>query len=94
MNVYGYVGGSPISRIDPFGLSPRDVEIINTRFREIVDEMTRNKQRHPNKNWNNFCRFYGIPGCENMRTAKGKQIKPLRNSINQNLNLMTNGRLM
>jgi hypothetical protein len=54
--VYGYVGGNPLSFIDPFGLSPADVIAIQNGFNRTVTQMTNDGLRMQNKTFNNTCR--------------------------------------
>jgi len=55
-NLYGYSFSDPINFIDINGLSAEDVNQIKSKFRDVVDSMTRNGVRHPNPYWNNWRR--------------------------------------
>ncbi|WP_211230945.1 RHS repeat-associated core domain-containing protein, partial [Chitinilyticum aquatile] len=71
INTYAYVEGNPLGLVDLLGLSDQDVEKIRERYREIVDQMTRNELRLPNKWRNNLCRMYPwSPGCKNPNNYK------------------------
>ena len=56
LNLYNFVGNSPVNRIDPFGLSPRDVNLIYTIFYNTVNDMDNSGQRFWYPYWNNFSR--------------------------------------
>jgi RHS repeat-associated protein len=45
-NAYAYAINSPVNYVDPFGLSPRDVDLIAATFRTTVDELTTSERRH------------------------------------------------
>ncbi len=59
LDTYGYVRGNPLSYVDPFGLSPEDIEKIQQRFRDVVDEMTQSGLRDEWPFKNNQQRFWG-----------------------------------
>jgi hypothetical protein len=44
-NAYAYVGGVPIDRVDPLGLSADDVERIKNDIDKTIDQLTREKRR-------------------------------------------------
>jgi RHS repeat-associated protein len=52
-NLYGYVGGNPVSWVDPLGLSQADVQNIYNTFRRAVDQMTKNGERMSFSHFNN-----------------------------------------
>jgi RHS repeat-associated protein len=71
INLYGYVGGNPVSWFDFHGLSAQDVDQIVNTIRDTIDSMTRNKQRLPDPVKNNRCRKWPWwPGCENPNDYK------------------------
>jgi RHS repeat-associated protein len=60
LNSYASVGGNPLPKIDPLGLSPTDVQRILQQFENTVQRMTREGVRSDNWILNNANRDHYI----------------------------------
>jgi RHS repeat-associated protein len=59
INFYSYVRNAPTGQVDPYGLSPADVQTILTMFYNYVNQLVANHERLPGSGelsgyWNNF----------------------------------------
>jgi RHS repeat-associated protein len=84
-NLYGYVGGNPVNRVDLLGLSAEDVRNIKKIIQREIDRIARNGQRLSSPIFNNVCR--AIDGCDPTHDLKdcNEQTDAVKDALNKEL---------